>query len=280
MTNRELQNLLITELENSRIEDAEINARWMMEDAFKCDRIALIMNAQELVSDKDESVVLEMLRRRKNNEPLQYILGHANFMGLDFIVTPDVLIPRPETEQLVELAGQNLSAKANVLDIGSGSGCIPIALKHFHPKTAVWGCDISDKALEVARENAKLLQQEVVFINRDALSNDFKTNWPVKFNLITSNPPYVPITELESLKPEVRDNEPHLALFVDDDPLIFYRKIASDVQTMLTENGRLIFEIHIDYADEVIVLMQENGFREIKCLNDFTGRPRMITGIK
>ena len=213
------------------------------------------------------------------NKPIQYIIGETEFCDLKFKVNENVLIPRPETSELVYKIVERQKTKdkrqLSILDIGTGSGCIAISLAKNIPGSKVHALDISEKALEVAKENAINNNVDVTFINDDILS--LKNNIETKFDIIVSNPPYV--RELE--KAEMRDNvlnwEPHNALFVsDNDPLIFYRNILEFAQTHLNENGEIWFEINEYLGKEMTVLCKEYGFSDIEIFKDFRGKERVV----
>ena len=210
--------------------------------------------------------------------PVQYVIGRADFCGEEFIVREGVLIPRPETEELVMWAmecaeGMN---SAKILDVCTGSGCIAIALKKRVRGATVTAIDLSDEALCIARENAEKLNTEVEFIKDDALQG-LGLICGRKFDIIVSNPPYIPQSEISAMHINVTGHEPHMALFVDDnDPLIFYREIARVAKNSLTDNGFLLFEIHETLADQTAEMLGCEGFYNIEIRHDFRLKPRMI----
>ncbi len=219
-----------------------------------------------------------IMPRLFQSEPVQYILHESWFCGLPFYVDHNVLIPRPETEELVEWIISNCKFPIdtlNILDVGTGSGCIAIALKRRMRKTTVWGCDISAAALEVAKGNAMQLGTEVNFVQLDFLSNEERSSLP-PFDLVVSNPPYIPVSDRLSMDANVRDHEPATALFVaDDDPLIFYRVLASFGKEKLNASGTLYMEIHEDMGNEIMALLEEQGYYpELK--KDMQGKDRMV----
>ena len=220
--------------------------------------------------------VLEALKKQK---PIQYILGATEFYGLPMLVNENVLIPRPETEELVALILRNCDSNAElaILDIGTGSGCIPIAIKTNLSKATVTAIDVSEKALATAQNNAILNKVDVAFVLTDILkTNDLGQ----KFDVIVSNPPYVRHLEKSELKMNVLGFEPHLALFVaDDDPLVFYRKIVELATKNLNPNGRLFFEINQYLGAETLRLFEGNGFNTIELHKDIYGNDRMISAI-
>jgi release factor glutamine methyltransferase len=250
-------------------------------ESFHClKRIDLAMQP-DLEVDKEQldrwGSVLSDLKMCK---PIQYILEEAHFYGLNFKVNENVLIPRPETEELVEwIISQNKdtvnAASLTLLDIGTGSGCIPIALAKHIPNAIVHSIDVSEKALEVAKRNAVMHHADVKFIHQDILETE---NLPVKYDIIVSNPPYVRNLEKTEINKNVLDYEPHLALFVaDDDALLFYRKIAQLAQKSLTEKGQLYFEINQYLGNQMVELLESLGFKNIELRKDVYGNDRMIS---
>jgi release factor glutamine methyltransferase len=235
----------------------------------------------------------DMLARLKTGEPIQYILGKTEFYGLPFNVNPSVLIPRPETEELVEwalssagsgqwAAGSGQCAVCSVLDIGTGSGCIAISLKKHLPGAKVSAIDISAEALATAKENAKLNDVDIDFIEGDILiesSLSQISNLKSQISIIISNPPYVTLHDKTKMHTNVTDCEPHTALFVpEDDPLIFYKAIADFATKNLVSNGLLFFEINESYGEEVVELLSGKGFKDIELRKDMSGRDRMVKG--
>ena len=220
-----------------------------------------------------------ILKRLQNGEPVQYIFGHTEFYGLPFNVNPSVLIPRPETEELVEWALSsvvNSEWAGNILDIGTGSGCIAISLKKNLSNTSVSAVDISPDALKTAKQNAGLNNVDVTFINDDILNIKSKIE-NSKFEIIISNPPYVTLHDKTQMHTNVTDFEPHTALFVpENDPLIFYKAIANFVAKNLTSDGLLFFEINESLGNETIELLKDKGFKNIELRKDMSGRNRMI----
>lgn len=208
--------------------------------------------------------------------PVQYIIGSAEFAGLDFEVSDAVLIPRPETEELVDWVASELDNEATILDVGTGSGCIAIALARAVRGSSVWALDISPEALAVARQNGAKYAQNVQFVEGDALS-DFSVLFPEKFDAVVSNPPYIPDSDSALMRRNVTDYEPYTALFVpDNDPLLFYRSIARTARTMLKSGGKLYFEIYESLAEEMKTMLRSEGYDEIVVREDFRGKPRMI----
>lgn len=208
--------------------------------------------------------------------PVQYIIGSAEFAGLDFEVSDAVLIPRPETEELVDWVATEVGNRASILDVGTGSGCIAIALARAVKCSSVWALDISPEALAVASRNGAKYAPSVQFVEGDALSN-FSVLFPVKFDAVVSNPPYIPDNDSALMRRNVTDYEPHTALFVpDNDPLLFYRSIARTARKMLKSGGKLYFEIYESLAEEMQTMLRSEGYDEIVVREDFRGKPRMI----
>lgn len=246
-------------------------------------RINLALNPNYEILDEDVEKWNFILSELKKEKPIQYILGKTAFYGLDFFVNENTLIPRPETEELVEWIleeNKEYEAKRSVLDIGTGTGCIPISIKKNRPNSTVFAIDISKGALEIARNNAKQNETDVLFIEQDILEtkslNEIK-ELDLKLDIIVSNPPYVRNLEKQEIKKNVLDYEPHLALFVEDtDALLFYRKIAQLAKEKLSENGQLFFEINQYLGKETIELLQALGFQNIDLKKDIYGNDRMI----
>ncbi|WP_428225902.1 peptide chain release factor N(5)-glutamine methyltransferase [Flavobacterium sp.] len=224
-----------------------------------------------------------VLGQLQQEKPIQYILGETEFYGLPFYVNENTLIPRPETEELVEWILQTVKEKSSkekvkILDIGTGTGCIAIALAKNLPHAEVYAMDVSAKALEVARRNAKLNEVSITFLHQSVLDIAILNQ---SFDIIVSNPPYVRNLEKQEIKKNVLAYEPHLALFVEDtDALLFYRKIAQLAQINLEENGQLFFEINQYLGKEMIALLESMNFDAIELRKDIYGNDRMILGVK
>ncbi|MEP7095844.1 MAG: peptide chain release factor N(5)-glutamine methyltransferase [Flavobacterium sp.] len=253
----------------------------ILEDKHKLRQIDLALNHDLNFSEADIVIWSVFLDQLKKEVPVQYLLGKTNFYGLDFEVNENVLIPRPETEELVEWiihenSNINKSKKLKILDIGTGSGCIAISLAKNLPNAEVSAIDVSKKALETAKRNAVNNNVEVTFILQNILELDeLKYN----FDIIVSNPPYVRNLEKEEIKKNVLEYEPHLALFVEDnDALVFYKKIASLAQKNLLENGQLYFEINQYLGKEMIDLLEKMNFENIELRKDIYDNDRMIKG--
>ena len=260
----------------------------ILEDKKQLKRIDLALQPDLVFSEEEIVVWNSILEQLKLEIPVQYLLGKTHFYGLEFEVNENVLIPRPETEELVEwVLQENLKIEKfkdlKILDIGTGSGCIAISLAKNLPGAQVFAIDVSEKALATAQKNAVMNQAEVHFIKTDILNiNDLQelptSNFqlPTHFDIIVSNPPYVRNLEKEEIKKNVLDSEPHLALFVEDDnALIFYRKIAELAQQSLSPNGKLFFEINQYLGEEMIQLLEKMNFKNVELRKDIYRNDRM-----
>lgn len=218
----------------------------------------------------------------KKHKPIQYILGKADFYGLKFNVNEHVLIPRPETEELVDLIikdckSSKLKVKSSILDIGTGSGCISVALKKNIPSALISGLDISEKALEIANKNAETNNTEINFIQCDILTSSPNPFITLSLDIIVSNPPYVCFSEKEQMKKNILDYEPHLALFVgNNNPLLFYNKIADFAIIHLKPNGKLYFEINPVYAQQTMQMLEQKGFKNVILIKDLNDKNRIL----
>ena len=236
-------------------------------------RNMLLVDPNEELQFPDLDSVINDIRAWR---PVQYIIGTAEFAGMDFEVSDAVLIPRPETEELVDWIASEVGDSASILDVGTGSGCIAIALSRAVSGSSVWALDISAEALAVARRNGAKYAPDVRFVEGDALS-DFSALFAEKFDIVVSNPPYIPDSDSRLMRRNVTDYEPHTALFVpDNDPLLFYRSIARTALKMLNAEGKLYFEIYESLADEMQRMLRAEGYEEIVVREDFRGKPRMI----
>jgi release factor glutamine methyltransferase len=265
----------------------------ILEEQHQLKRIDLALHTDLVFSEAEIVVWNSILEQLKQEIPVQYLLGKTSFYGLDFEVNENVLIPRPETEELVEwiLESQKSkveSQKVKILDIGTGSGCIAISLAKNIPNAQVFAIDVSEKALATAKKNAERNAVEVTFINQNILDVVSLSDPEIsreglgqQFDIIVSNPPYVRNLEKEEIKKNVLDNEPHLALFVEDnDALIFYKKIAELAQKNLSENGQLYFEINQYLGKEMVDLLEKMNFKNIELRKDIYGNDRMVFGEK
>lgn len=257
----------------------------ILEEYLNFQRIDLVTKSDHVISNEKLQALTIVIKRLKNQEPIQYILGRTEFYGLPFIMNQHVLIPRPETEELVEwilyeMKDERQKTKdpaLQILDIGTGSGCIPITLKKNLPSATISAIDVSKEALKIAEKNAQLNGVKIQFVEKDILKTERLSQ---KFDFIISNPPYVRELEKVEIKPNVLENEPHLALFVDDhDPLIFYRKITELAKTHLNENGMLFFEINQYLGEEMLEMLRLFEFKNVVLKKDLFGNDRMIKAI-
>ena len=276
-----LRRLLARRLAPVWADEAQPIARALLEEEFSMDLTGLVLNAARPVTPAEEASLEEKVGRLMRGDPLQYVVGHASFCGLEIGVRGGVLIPRPETEQLVSWVAQELRGDSpSVLDIGTGSGCIALALKSIASRATVVGLDKSDEALALARENALRLGLDVDFRKADILS-PAPPEAGRAYDVVVSNPPYVCIKEKKDMASHVVDHEPHMALFVpDDDPLLFYRAIASKcAEGLLRKGGRLFFELNEAYGAETARMLSSMGFGGVELRDDFAGRSRMARAL-
>lgn len=256
-------------------------ARWVMEDRFGLTMTDLMLDKDNQLSSVQRQELQIIADRLLRKEPLQYVLGSTMFCGLRIHVETGVLIPRPETEELVAWICADNSpegrSRQKVLDIGTGSGCIALALASNG--FAVEACDVSPEALCIARQNAFDLGLEVGFFRKDILQDEGGKRQPtLLYDIIVSNPPYICRCEAAEMESHVLDHEPHLALFVpDSDPLLFYRHIALYATTHLHPDGALYFEINRAYGGEVCDMLRQTGFLDVKLRSDQFGNPRMVS---
>ena len=251
----------------------------ILEAKHQLHRVDLALQPDLAFSESELKIWSSILEQLKKEIPIQYILGVTHFYGLEFEVNSAVLIPRPETEELVDWIVQkskikNQKSTIKILDIGTGSGCIAIALAKNLPNAQVFALDVSEQALATAKTNAELNQVTIQFLHQSILETE---NLCQQFDVIVSNPPYVRELEKQEIKKNVLDNEPHLALFVEDnDALIFYRKIAQLAQKNLNPQGQLYFEINQYLGQEMLDLLREMGFKNSVLRQDIYGNDRMI----
>jgi release factor glutamine methyltransferase len=252
-------------------------------------RTDLVLKMNDTMNESDLLKFSFAVKALKAHVPVQYVLGNAYFYGLAFKVTNAVLIPRPETEELVQLIIKDclLQAKQTghpatprILDIGTGSGCIAIALKANLPHADVHALDVSEKALEVARYNAEYLKAVINFIQADILTTAVYNSIPEPFDIIVSNPPYVKVSEKAEMHKNVLEHEPHLALFVaDEDALLFYKAITAFAQVKLKQNGKLFFEINEALGEQVKHHLLTHNFTDVEIIKDINGKHRMVTAL-
>lgn len=257
-------------------ENARFEVELMVMKVLSITRTQLVVHGNTEISQKNQDIVLDMIHRRQNGEPLQYILGECEFMSLDFSVEPGVLIPRPDTEILVEEVLKHAKGKKNILDICTGSGCIGISLAHYNKDIQLSLLDISDTAISVSKRNAALnnVSDRVKIIKMDILKE-----YPIcQYDIIVSNPPYIESAVIKTLQTEVKDFEPHLALDGGSDGLMFYRRITEIAPYILNTGGILAFEIGFNQGKAVSELMR-NDFENILVTKDLCNNDRVVTGI-
>ena len=262
---------------------------YLMQEYLGFTRVDLVLQSDFIIDQNTKNLFDRALERLKNQEPIQYILGKTDFFGLPFLVDKNTLIPRPETEELVawiidevEILNNKSSPKISLLDIGTGSGCIPISFAKNIDFAAIYAIDISTKTLEVALKNADSNQVSISFFEMDILKTSnldllSKDKTQINFDIIVSNPPYVRESEKSAMDKNVLENEPHQALFVsDENPLVFYEKIADLALLHLSRNGLLFFEINQYLGNQTVNMLLKKGFKNIELRKDIFGNNRMI----
>ena len=293
MTIREVLINIRERLQNAGIEDFEYESWAFLDWKLHIDRAEFYMNPNGEVKEELLAELESVLKQREQRVPLQYLMGECEFMGYDFYVDERVLIPRQDTECLVELAVEDIrniktqnrcesnntadqknEQKVKVLDLCTGSGCIGISVAKLWPDTEVTLADISEGALSVAKKNAQNLDADVTLIKGNLFENI-----EGRFDYILSNPPYIPSEVIEGLMPEVKEHEPRLALDGEADGLSFYREIINEAPDYLNPDGRIYFEIGAEQGEDLTHLMNERGFSEVKVHKDLAGLDRIVTGI-
>ena len=255
-------------------------AKMLLVEVFGFSTLELYGGKDRGFSEKEQEVLSDIVCRLQNHEPIQYIIGRETFMGLVFEVNENVLIPRPETQELVNwiLEDRRADEGCKILDIGTGSGCIPISLAHFMSGAELEAWDISDGALDVARRNASQNEVKVLFRKQNVLEVVPSSSC---YDVIVSNPPYITEQEKVDMEANVLDWEPSIALFVPDtDPLLFYRKIAELGLEMLVAGGALYFEINRAYGEMMKTMLEDMGYNNVELRKDMFGNDRMIKAIK
>lgn len=268
-------------------------AQLLLEECTGFSRSHLLLNKTAPLATEQESKINNFLLRLQQHQPVQYVLNKAWFYGMELYVDKNVLIPRPETEELVDWIindvrnsglpvfergpmQADVTRQLKILDIGTGSGCIALALKKAAPKAEVWGCDVSDEALNVARRNGAALDIRVDFQGINFLDAAQQALLP-SVDLIVSNPPYVPLRDKKNMERNVVEHEPHTALFVpDDDALVFYKAIAQFAKKRLYEDGVIYLEIHEDLGEDVANLFKSEGYAHVEVRRDMQGKERMV----
>ncbi len=278
MTRRELYNLLSSTAESLYgARESEQIARMILDEVAGISMTHLVLEPDvECHLAGLDRIVEELAAGR----PVQYIIGRAEFCSFDFAVREGVLIPRPETEELVMRIVEECQEKPRILDVGCGSGAIAISLAKLIPDAEVWGVDISKEALAVSRENNRRLDSSVTLVEGDALGG-VEQFVEGEFDVVVSNPPYIPYSEQCDMRSNVLDYEPHLALFVEDDnPLVFYKAIARSARELLRSEGVLYFEIHEELWSDVVDMLREMGYIGVTMVRDINDKPRIVCAEK
>ncbi len=273
MTYKEALERTINELKENLVPDAEVDAALLLEHVSGMTRARMLLESSDEMPKMEESRLIELTKMRCDRIPLQHLTGSQEFMGLPFQVNASVLVPRQDTEILVEETLKVLKGGEDVLDVCTGSGCILISLLHYCKGIHGTGVDISEDALSVARANAALNQVEATWVQSD-LFRDVDG----EFDLIVSNPPYIRSDVIPTLMPEVRDHDPLLALDGGEDGLDFYRRITREAKDHLKIGGRLHFEIGVDEAEDVTNIMLQHGFSDITIAKDYSQNDRVVMG--
>ena len=274
MEYRTLYDMGAEELKEAGVEEAALDARLLLEEVCGTDRNDLLVHGDRLVAEDQLERYMECIDLRSKRIPLQHILGYQEFMGLKFKVTPDVLIPRQDTETLVEEVMRNLHDGMRILDMCTGSGCILLSLLRYSNDCVGTGCDLSEAALQVAQENARALSLEAEFIQSDLFEKV-----QGKYEIIVSNPPYIPSQEILTLMEEVRDHDPLMALDGREDGLYFYKEIIKGAGQHLHPGGMLFFEIGCTQAEDVSRYLKEAGYKEVTVCKDLAGIDRVVSGV-
>ena len=280
LTVLEAINLSTEFLEKKEIESPRINAELLLAHALNCKRLDLYLSYDRPLNEDEVKVYREFIRRRIKSEPLQYIIGKVEFYGIEFNVNPSVLIPRQETEILVEtiINSVNKDGSLKILDVGVGSGNISISLAKHLPYSKITATDISEQALETAKANAEMnnVLEKINFIKHDILSHNLND----EFDIVVSNPPYISREEFPQLKDELKVYEPQNALTDFSDGLNYYRIISSKAKEFVKNNGKIFFEVGQGQVEDVKRILAENNFNEISIVKDYLKIDRVISGVK
>ncbi|HYF70823.1 MAG TPA: peptide chain release factor N(5)-glutamine methyltransferase [Ohtaekwangia sp.] len=262
--------------------EIESMAYMVIEHLFHLDTMQVMMDAAVEITQEQHQIIDSVIARINAFEPVQYVLGEAFFLGRKFMVSPAVLIPRPETEELVMQVLQHIKLHPQpsykILDIGTGSGCIPISLALALNQAEILATDVSAEAITISRENADRLKAQVTVLLHDILGDELEV---VELDVLVSNPPYIASEEKIYMQTNVTSFEPHLALFVpDEDPLLFYKAISRKAKNALRAGGLLIFEINERFGNEVSRLLSDEGYEDVKIIYDLNQKQRIVSGIK
>jgi release factor glutamine methyltransferase len=267
----------INHFTSNKIPEPRLSAELLLAKVLNMRRIDLYLQFERILSDKERNRFREYVKRRVKREPVQYILGETEFYGFPFKVGPEVIVPRPETELLVDAVLEAVKASEDpslkILDIGTGSGCIAVSLAKLLPDCSIWAIDISAAALKVARANADLNEVGVQFIEGDIFKDT--SSLLTKFDIMVSNPPYVALRDIDKLEPEVRDFEPKAALFAGEDGLEFYKKFVNVIPGLLNKNGKIFLEIGYDQSDRLETIFSKANFR-VRFRKDYNQIDRIL----
>lgn len=281
ITIKEALNEAYQKLKNRNIESYKIDAQILLYTVLNTDRVFILSNGEKELSKEDYDNFTQLIKKREEKIPIAYLISKGDFMGIDLVVESGVLIPRGETEILVEVALEFLKDKSDikVLDMCAGSGCVGIAIAMNNLKTQIIETDISNVSKKIVNINVDKydLKDRVQFVSSDLFENIDKKS---KFDIIVSNPPYIETEEINNLMEDVKNYEPHIALDGGNDGLQFYRKITKEAGYFLKENGMLAFETGYKQGKEVESLLKKNGYKNIKILKDLSGHDRIVHGIK
>ncbi len=281
-TNRldDVQKWLSSELQPGDGRENHQMVRILMEDLLGLSKEQLMLG-EKRIGESQIQILQSAISRLNNNEPIQYVSGVSFFHELKLKIDSRALIPRPETEELVELSLTHLKGGATIMDICSGSGCIALALKNMLPKSTVYGLEKSEEAIELSKENADYTGLDVTWLNEDVFSDDWTNQYSEKLDLIVSNPPYIPYSDQKEMAENVLMHEPSMALFVENhEPLVFYERLANLSQTLLKTGGSLVCEIHESMANEAMDLFSKKGLKFVEVHQDLQGKNRMVCGKK
>lgn len=269
-----LYHLGVEKLKEAQIKEAELDARLLLEEVCGTNRNDLLVHEKNPVSEENYNCYVNYIEKRSRHIPLQHILGYQEFMGLHFVVTPDVLIPRQDTETLVEEVMRFLHDGMRILDVCTGSGCILLSLLKYSNDCIGIGCDLSEKAVSVAEENARALGISAEFVKSDLFENITG-----RYEIIVSNPPYIASEEIPALMEEVREHDPLMALDGGKDGLYFYCEIIKQAGDYLYPGGMLFFEIGCGQAADVSGYMRQAGYQDITICKDLSGLDRVVSGV-
>lgn len=269
-----LYRLGVEKLKEAQIKEAKLDARLLLEEVCGTNRNDLLVHEKNPVSEENYNCYVNYIEKRSRHIPLQHILGYQEFMGLHFVVTPDVLIPRQDTETLVEEVMRFLHDGMRILDVCTGSGCILLSLLKYSNDCKGTGCDLSEKAVSVAEENARALGISAEFVQSDLFENIRG-----RYEIIVSNPPYIASEEIPALMEEVREHDPLMALDGGKDGLYFYREIIKQAGDYLYPGGMLFFEIGCGQAADVSGYMRQAGYQDITVCKDLSGLDRVVSGV-